>query len=177
MKRAIFFKLTLICGWILFGVSVFFSSLKSQLILNENLKEFTNKVLPQGWGFFTKNPRDFVLRIYKIRNGKLEEMDISNQSLKNRLGFSRSARIIGYEMSIIAEKVKNNDWKQNSTGNIYDNINDKMIVINTDFSFKHVTKGNYLLKLYRPIPYMWAKFNQENFNRFLVVKVCINDNN
>ena len=167
------FKLIIIFGWTLFGLTVFFSSLKSQLILNENVKTITNNLFPQGWAFFTKNPRDLVLRIYKIEKGKLLEIDISNQSLKNKMGFSRSARIIGYEMSKVAETVKITDWKQNSTSNIYDHLNDKTIIVNSQFPFKHLTKGEYLLKLYRPVPYAWAKFNQEKFNAFSIAKINI----
>ena len=166
-------KFILVFGWTIFGLSVFFSTLESQLILNNNLKEFTSKFFPQGWGFFTKNPRDFVLNIYKIKNGKLEPIDISNQSLKNHLGFSRSARIIGYEMSIIAGDIKNTDWKQNIDGNIYSNINDITITINNKYPFKHLTKGCYLMKLNKPIPYAWSKSNQEKFNPFSIAKISI----
>jgi antimicrobial peptide system SdpA family protein len=166
-------KFILIFGWSLFGFSILFSTMKTQLVLSNNLKEFTSKLFPQGWGFFTKNPRDFVLNCYKIKNGKLELIDISNQSLKNHLGFSRSARIIGYEMSIIAGDIKNTDWKQNSDGNIYNNINDTTITINNKYLFKHLTKGDYLIKLNKPVPYAWSKYNQEKFNPFSIAKISI----
>ena len=165
------FNLILIFGWISFGICVLFSSLKSQLILSENIKELVNQIFPQGWGFFTKNPRDLLLRIYKIENSKLTEIDISNQSFKNRFGCSRTSRMIGYEISKLAESVKMTDWKQNLTGNIVDNINDKSIEVKSKYLFRHFTKGEYLLKLYKPIPYAWARFNQEKYNHFSVAKV------
>ncbi|KOP37674.1 SdpA family antimicrobial peptide system protein [Flavobacterium sp. WLB] len=171
--KYILFKTMLILGWSLFGVFTFFSSLKSQLIINENVKEVSNKISPQGWGFFTKNPRDPILSIYKIKNGELLEIDISNQSLKNSCGFSRSARMIGYEMSKVAEKIRIKDWKQNLNGNMSDHLNDSVISIDSKHQFRHLTKGEYLLKLYSPIPYAWAKFDQEKYNRFSVVKVNI----
>lgn len=167
------FKSILIFGWIIFGLLVFFSTMKSQLILNDDLKEFTNKIFPQGWGFFTKNPQDFALNIYKINKGKLELIDISNQSIRNNFGFSRRARMIGYEMSTVVEDIKVSDWIKNTDGNIYSNLNDKTININNKNYFSHLTKGEYLIKLYKPIPYAWSKMNQEKYNPFSVAKINI----
>lgn len=167
------FNLILAATWSLFGFCVLFSSLRSQLVVSENIKEVVNKFFPQGWGFFTKNPRDMVLRIYKVKNEKLVEIDIANQSLENRLGCSRSSRMVGYEISKVAENIKISDWKQNLTGNINDHIKDKSIEIRIKFDLKHLKRGEYLLKLYRPIPYAWARCNQEKFNPFSVAKIHI----
>lgn len=167
------FKNLLILSWTLCAFLIFFSSMKSQLILSENVKNITNIIFPQGWGFFTKNPQDFALNIYRIKNRKLEILNVNNQSLKNSFGFSRSARLIGYELSTIVSDIPNKVWVKNKTGDIYDNINDKTILINNRPYFNHIKKGDYLIKLYKPIPFAWANDNQEKFNPFSVVKIKI----
>lgn len=166
-------KYFLTFGWVLCAAIIFFSSLKSQLVLSEELKLATNTIFPQGWGFFTKNPQDFAINIYKIENKKLILIDIKNQSFKNRLGFSRSARIIGYEMSTVVSDIQNKDWVRNTDGNIYSNIDDKIVDVENREYFNHLKKGEYLVKLYKPIPYAWSNDNQEKFNPFSVVKIKI----
>lgn len=166
-------KLILIFGWTLCAILILFSSMKSQLILTENHKEFINKIFPQGWGFFTKEPQSFELAIYKINSGKLEKIQTLNQSFENRLGFSRSSRMIGYEMSEIASKIKTSDWINNTDGNIHSSLKNKTIVIKSDYKFIHFHKGTYLMKLYKPIPYAWSKQNQEKYNPFATAKIQI----
>lgn len=166
-------KFILTFCWIIFGSTVLFSTLKSQLILNDSSKEFISKVFPQGWGFFTKDPQDFELSIYRIKNNKLEPIKMSNQSLKNYFGFSRSARIIGYEMSTVVKELTTNNWIKNANGNIYSHLNDSTINIKSTHLFKYLTTGEYLIKLYKPIPYAWAQQNQENYNPFSIAKIKI----
>lgn len=166
-------KLVIIFGWVLCTTLILFSTMKSQLILAENHKEFINKIFPQGWGFFTKDPQDFELNIYKIRNGKLEKIKTLNQSLENKFGFSRSSRMIGYEMSTIAQEIKSTEWIQNTDNNIYSSLKNSTIVINNKVKFRYFSRGSYLIQLYKPVPYAWAKQNQEKYNPFSVAKIQI----
>jgi uracil-DNA glycosylase len=49
--------------------------------------------------------REQVYICYKVENGKYKQVSIKNFSAENYLGFSRKARVIGYETSQILEKI------------------------------------------------------------------------
>ena len=66
------------------AVLVFFSSFETQLVVNDNLKRKLNIIFPEGWGFFTKNPRDLGLEVYKIENNKLIKQSTRNNCLKEK---------------------------------------------------------------------------------------------
>ena len=172
MRNNIFKKAIFLC-WLFCAFSIFIASLKSQLLINEKLKRNINIIFPEGWGFFTKNPRDLALEIYRIEKGKAYLIDASNQSLDNFIGLSRSSRIIGYETSTLVSNILKNEWKVSTTKNIHDHINDETIIVKDKSNLNHLKKGNYLVKVFKPIPYAWSKSNQEKYNPFSVVKIKI----
>lgn len=159
--------------WLFSATLIFFSSMKEQIVVNEKLKKQVSTFFPEGWGFFTKNPRDLQLEVYKIENKKLNKINMSNHSAFNYFGLSRKARVIGYESSIIANEVDKKNWKKNETKNMTFFMNDSSIVIQQKKGFKFLVPGEYMFKMYEPIPYAWSKKNQENNNPYSLVKVKI----
>ena len=60
-------------------------------------------LVPQGWGFFTRSPRERLHQIYKLEHAdnniiSKAPIAISNSSIKNFFGLSRKARRIHLEM-------------------------------------------------------------------------------
>lgn len=164
-------KILIFSLWSFFGFLVFFSSFESQLILNDKLKTFFNSITPEGWGFFTKNPRDFVLEVYEIKNDKIYQIDIKNNSPNYYFGMSREARLIGYEISTILEEISKKKWVDSKTKNIYKHISDITIEVKNKRYLNHFKQNKiYLIKIFKPIPYSWSKKNQERFNPFYIIK-------
>ena len=64
--RKLLIKRFLILCWGMFAFFILISALKSQLLLNEKTKETLVKIFPEGWGFFTKNPKDPEYKIYIV---------------------------------------------------------------------------------------------------------------
>lgn len=157
----------------MFAFFILISALKSQLLLNEKTKETLVKIFPEGWGFFTKNPKDPEYKIYIIVKNKLQLLSLTNQSIENKFGFSRKSRMIGYEISTLLSDVQENEWIKDTTKNINTHLNDKIIKIKNKYKFKHLNTGTYIIKRCRPVPYAWAKQNQEINNPFTVVKIKI----
>lgn len=157
--------------WLFLGFMVFFSAFEDQLILNDKIKRNLNILTPEGWGFFTKNPRDFVLEVYRIDGAKISQIDIKNNSPKYYFGLSREARLIGYEVSTILEEINKKKWVESKTKNIYDHIEDEIIFIKNKNYLNHFKQKNiYMIKVFKPIPYAWSKNNQERFNPFYIIK-------
>jgi antimicrobial peptide system SdpA family protein len=169
----IFLKKVILFFWIIICGLIFLSSLKSELVMNRDVKFFISTIFPEGWGFFTKNPRDELLEVYKIENGKLIFFNFSNHTKKNCFGLSRSSRVIGYEASIILSSISRDDWKKSQTRVIKNHISDSIIQVKTDKNFHYITRGEYLFKIFKPVPYAWAKLNQKSNNPFSVVKIKV----
>jgi antimicrobial peptide system SdpA family protein len=160
-------------SWLFLTSLVFFSSMKEQIIVNKEVKKYVSTFFPEGWGFFTKNPRDPQLEVYKIEDEIAKKINMSNHSAFNFFGLSRKARVIGYESSMIASEIDKKKWKSNQTEKITYFVNDSSIIVSRKKGFKFLIPGDYILKMFEPIPYAWANKNQENNNPYSVVKVKI----
>lgn len=69
-------------------------------------------LLPQGWSFFTRDPREPKDLVYHVVAGDLVRLSYANTSLRNRLGASRSARAIDGELSSLLAPVLMSSWKE-----------------------------------------------------------------
>jgi len=160
--------------WFVLSCLVFFSSFEDQIILNDNTKRTLNLIFPEGWGFFTKNPREPQLKVYKLFKNDTIPIDMSNHSSRNYFGFSRKARIISFESSIIVNEVKKDKWTKTTFKDINCQSLDTVQIYEKKY-FKHINKGTYIFILFKPIPYAWANQNQEKNNPLDVVKIIINE--
>ena len=159
--------------WIFMATIIFFSSFKEQIVVPHSIKKEVNIAFPEGWGFFTKNPRDLHLEIYKIEAGNIKSISICNHSLSNFLGLSRKSRVIGYEASMLANKVKKEQWKDSDGTSLEKFVYESIIEIQSISNFKYFTEGDYIIKLYEPIPYAWVKENQEEFNPYKIARIKV----
>ncbi len=167
MRRFVFIN------WLIIGIIVFFASFKEQIILNKNFQKQVNYIFPEGWGFFTKNPRDLLMDVYKLDNNEIVKIDMSNHSLANKLGLSRKARVIGYEASMITNDIPEEFWIENTSNDIKPHLTDSTLVIKKKPYFKHLANGEYIFKVYRQVPYAWANKGQEKYNPSKFAKVRI----
>lgn len=58
------------------------------------------QLVPQGWGFYSKNPRDDALNVYSF-NDNYEGPQWPNNSLKNAFGLKREGRAQGIELGLL----------------------------------------------------------------------------
>lgn len=160
--------------WILVSFAVFFSSIEEQLIIDDNFRRQINLIFPEGWGFFTKSPRDFHLEVYKLEYNELKLVTIKNQSTNNLIGFSRKIRVVSYEASILASQIEEVDWVDKLEKDFTKDI-DKLrpVEIKVNQNFKYMNKGTYIFKLFKITPFAWAKNNQELNNPVKISKVKI----
>ena len=160
--------------WVALACLVFFSSFEEQIVLNAKTKRTLNLIFPEGWGFFTKNPREPQLKVFQLIENDTVPIDMSNHSSKNYFGFSRKARLISYEASIIVNDVKKDKWTETTFGKIHSKSIDTIHIYEKKY-FKHIKNGNYIFALFKPLPYAWANQKQEKHNPVNVVKIIINE--
>lgn len=71
-------------------------------------------IFPQGWGFFTRNPREDSLTLYVKYNDKenwLKDPRGHATELKNGFGWDRSARAAEYDNTLVVQAAEEN-WSE-----------------------------------------------------------------
>jgi antimicrobial peptide system SdpA family protein len=145
----------------------------SVIQFNETFKSSINSVIPEGWSFFTRSPREEMADIYRIgKNKKLEKVSFQCSASENYFGISRKSRRIGMEISIVASKLSDSLWikNKNYNNNLLDSIPTNNVTVDKDVIF--LTKGDYLIKAFLPIPWAWAKSTSTKpKERFIRIKI------
>jgi len=126
----------------------------------------------QGWGFFTRNPREEVVDIFKIEGHRLKKMTVINASASNYFGMSRKSRKIGMEVSVILGKLKKKEgeWKRMTKNEPM--LHGDPIVPLESSNLHYLSKGEYLLTKRVTTP--WAWYNKKNnFIPYEAVRISI----
>ena len=117
------------------------------------ITNLVNKISPQGWGFFTRSPRednvdDFLLD----KNLNKTEFVPQNSDLSNVWGLDKKSRMKGFETSLILEKLQGKKWSDTELRN--------PVFIFVPSTNLHYFKKNerYILVKYMIVPYLWQKY-------------------
>lgn len=155
-------------------IVVFFSSIKDQQVIQyPPLTKSINYLFPQGWGFFTRNPREDNVYAYRLKDNKIEEINLLNQSVTNFFGFSRSTRLKAFDLAILMEKINNKSWVRSSNPNINSHINLPITKVKRTNNLQFFSEGIYFIKLKKTIPWKWSNLNQEKYTPYQIVKIKI----
>jgi antimicrobial peptide system SdpA family protein len=159
--------------WALVLYVALFSNNRNSLILDYKVKKNITYAFPQGWGFFTRSPREALVDIYREEKGKLKLVSILNTSPNNFFGFSRNSRVIGFEMAPILKSISKSSW-ENRKGDFEANIPDQISdTINLAKPLKYFPAGTYVLHQYKIIPFAWVGQGQEKHRPILVSKIYV----
>ena len=122
-------------------------------------KQIVNHFIPQGWGFFTKNPKEEDrIFIYKNIGGEYILTFNPNSSLKNVLGFKRKERAKQRDVMFIMNELTDDDFVLcRSLDKTWCEQN-KVRKLKSKFTF--YDKGEYFLVLQKPTPWAWAKHSE-----------------
>ncbi|MEH7109305.1 SdpA family antimicrobial peptide system protein [Bacillus sp. JJ1764] len=109
-KKAIsvFIVFSTIWGFI-FSSSVVASLGTTPIPLSKDSKIVFASMLPQGWGFFSKSPRDMLLGIHTANEKSLKVL-FPTMRFENLLGLYRKGRSQGVEMGALSVKISKEDW-------------------------------------------------------------------
>jgi len=150
--------------WILllayFVITIFILSI-GQNVYQENYSSFSqktiNSILPQGWGFFTRNPIETKYRIYSIKDSKLELVNRKNSSPQNLFGLSRKSRRFGYEFSKIYTSIKPRNWNISTNASIEHYKISYLDTLTLNSNYFLIKEGKYLITKYENVPWAWSK--------------------
>lgn len=132
--------------------------------------------LPQGWGFFTKDPTEELFDIYEVdHKGMLVQLNESNSSASNLFGFSKKNRFKMIEYAILYENLKGRKWfhtkglLETDTITEYDTLK-----LQNDLLILKKNKIYYLAK-HSPVPFAWSMKDQEKNKPYEFIKIYVSN--
>lgn len=149
------FSLVLIFIFFLYYTFLLFTSsigynVETQKYLITNL---VNKISPQGWGFFTRSPREDNVDVFLLGKelNKIEFMP-QNSDLSNAWGMDKKSRMKGFETSMILEKLQGKKWSDTE-------LKKPEFILIPSKDLHYFKKGNkYIFVKYMIVPYLWQKY-------------------
>ena len=119
-------------------------------------------LIPQGWAFFTKNPRDPQVFIYQVDtiDDSIKLENLRNTQLKYLFGIDRSNRKISSKLSKILQGV-DSEFFYTSKKSVEDSIkNDYCSIFKVKVSVKKpILCGLYCLQIKKPKPWSWLRID------------------
>ncbi len=77
------------------------------LNLTDDARNTVMSLMPEGWGFFTKSPRDPEMQVAVLQGGRLIKLNIvSSFQAKYAFGFDRLSRAQGFEIDGLLSQLK-----------------------------------------------------------------------
>lgn len=139
-------------------------------------KNFSNIIFPEGWAFFTRNPRETKMFIYKILpNNELKEISMKNSEAAVYFGVDRTNRVMYSKISTIIDDVKPEYWSH------FDLIEDKITKNEIDqlsvLSIKATAPmiyGDYVIMTKKITPFAWycsTKNKVKTDSRLIILKI------
>jgi antimicrobial peptide system SdpA family protein len=144
------------------------------VIFSHEVKKNFVFTFPQGWGFFTRNPREAMVDVYRQDVQGLELVTVLNSSPGNYFGFSRNSRVVGLEMVEVVKRIPHAAWK-NGKGDIHAVALETSDTIKLSKKLKYFVPGTYIFHQYKIVPFAWANLKQEKYKPYLAAKILVSD--
>ncbi|MCY8424269.1 SdpA family antimicrobial peptide system protein [Bacillus vallismortis] len=167
IKNKSFLMLVVISAvWMVFiGKSIIAVLPTNPLSSNIDEQSFMKTLYPQGWGFFSKNPREEMVNVYETKN-YTQAVSWPNNSFKNIFGLDRHGRAQGIELGYLIEQIPSSiEWK-----NCHDGSRACLKKTDTLFAIKNKTPnpslcGNLGLSRETLIPWAWSNKSRSNISK------------
>ncbi|WP_291152583.1 SdpA family antimicrobial peptide system protein [Flavobacterium sp. UBA7680] len=161
--------------WILFLSYVFKASIPIPSLDSFKQKAILFNIIPQGWGFFTRDPRENEISTYYITDGSIIKFTQTNGNLNNFYGASRKNRFHGVELGLIVSQINPNSWVKMKGGKFI--LNQK---IHTDTIINSLNpsniKGDFFIVEQERIPWAWAKNSDTIIMPYKYAKIHVKTN-
>ena len=166
------YLIALILGWLVGCVIVICTSVGHtpfQLKSSDKIKAF--QMLPQGWGFFTRDPREDKLFVYKMNGDRLQKITQPNFSASNLLGLSRLGRMTQMQaINLILQhypQFQECDEKDPLKCQL-----DSIYRVENTFE-PELLKGKYLIKKQPALPWAWSRNRKGKIDPYEILVVDV----
>lgn len=153
----------------------FVSSMKAATVeAKTTVKNSFFSLAPQGWGFFTRNPREPRLDVYTINSqGQPEKFIKQNFRAGSLFGSNKTGRVRTMELSHILKLVPDSAWLANAGNFIPSLPGAACITVPYTNKIKAFPRGEYALVFTDCLPWAWAKNAATARIPFKLIKVKI----
>ncbi len=156
-RRATIAALTVL--WTLLVMTVFFAAIPdSPMRLSMNDRASLLTVLPEGWGFFTRSPREDGVFAHGRAAETWQPLNFTATSTRNGFGFLRASRVQGVELSALTGGLKDESWTSHPdpfAPNADLSAIQRIEVTNT--AVLKTMCGEVLLERRLPVPWAWSR--------------------
>jgi antimicrobial peptide system SdpA family protein len=117
----------------------------------------TLSFLPQGWAFFTRNPREPVLEAWIVEDGRWRMLPLNVSGAEEIFGFRRTLRLRALELGTLAATLQPKDW-QRCSGSIGDCVDAGSLSTATRVVNRSTARqlcGHLVLAVREPQPWAW----------------------
>ncbi|MCD0168164.1 SdpA family antimicrobial peptide system protein [Deinococcus indicus] len=126
----------------------------------EILRPYLRQNVPQGWGFFTKSPRDEDFYFYRAEGNQFVEVTIGPAGRADQFfGLDRHSRAQGIEAGLIFESTEKLKWA-NCTQVLSDCLKPSPSgsLVRVQNKLPNPTLcGHLAVEMRKPVPWAWAK--------------------
>jgi antimicrobial peptide system SdpA family protein len=139
-------------------------------------KNFSNVIFPEGWAFFTRNPRENKIYIYRILPNKgLQEVSMKNFEAGVFFGIDRKNRVMYAKIANIIDDVKPEYWNDFSLieNKITKNEIDRLSVLNIKVKGPMIY-GDFVIMIKKTTPFAWycgTKNKIKTDSRLIILKI------
>jgi antimicrobial peptide system SdpA family protein len=173
-KSIVVYFLACFVFWLSILSVLMISSLPETIITMRQLDKIrATAMVPEGWAFFTKNPREENIVLFNKQGDKWKLKTIRTGSSENLYGLNRNSRMGSQELGMILLNLGEPNWK-NIKGKINDPAN--LLILDTMKAKEVVTisryplfSGVYVVQQAGLVPWAWYTSNP---NIILDSKVC-----
>lgn len=129
--------------------------------INKSFNKLAFAISPQGWGFFTRNPREPLIDLYAISDDQIKKVSIPNASLKYFWGFNRGMRVSSSQIAYFMDQIPRDKWIFDHTHKPDSIIQNTIpFTVLNDFSYPFHC-GKFLLAKTERIPWAWSKHREK----------------
>jgi antimicrobial peptide system SdpA family protein len=137
-----------------------------------------NTLLPEGWAFFTRNPREEQLSIYTINKDKsISFVSMKNMEAKNLFGLNRVSRYTLDKMGTVIGQLPNGYWKTIINSDSLNFHIDSLSIFSVKIS-RPALCGKYLIEKKPTMPWSYYSSSKNIHlpSKYIIVKFdCNND--
>lgn len=150
-----YYVLCLMCVSFLL-IKIFASSIGATVISTSFSNSYhVGLLFPEGWGFFTRSPREFQYELYHLnRDSSLELTSIKNNAFSNALGFSRKSRRLNLEFQRLLSKLPDSVFVSGE----HWSVRSYQIKLSEIPSVLYISPGQYVVKRYLITPWSWVNY-------------------
>lgn len=134
-----------------------------------------NVFMPQGWKFFTRNPREDDIKIFRKNNeGNWVSATFgANSSPVNLFGIKRTARSQGIEIGLLMASIKKDEWVEckGRTDVCMEQAATNKTIVNE--SPLPTICGEVAFVMQPPVPWAWSRAKREVVMPSKLIKVGV----